>query len=295
MKTSLVISAGRGCFMSCKGCYQNFGTTLLETSELVRFVSEFKNRYDLRKVTLSGGDPLTRKDIVMLIDTLSRLGLSISMDTTGLPIIREQKIIFHGNGYVPQIDAKSLKKVDMLGIPLDGHTTEIINTFRSNITLEDVKEILAKLEETSISVCVNTVVNLNNFLYLEDIYEVIKNFKCVKKWQLFQYSPIGEIAYKNRKMFEITDEMFHFSTECLMKIKTRISIEPKSNSFRKRKYVLVSSDGQVWTPMYSKGKNFTASDEGTGKIVFGCVKKPEGMWKVLDNYFDNLEDNERGN
>lgn len=289
MKTSLIVSAGRGCFMSCKGCYQNFGTTLLETSELVRFVSEFKNRYNLRKITLSGGDPLTRKDIVVLIDALSELGLSISMDTTGLPIIREQKIVFNGNGNVPQIDAKSLKKVDIIGIPLDGHNTEIINKFRNNITLEDVEEILVKLEEENISVCINTVVNLNNFLYLNDIYEVIKDYKCAKKWQLFQYSPIGEIAYKNRKMFEITEEMFHFSTQHLMNIDTAISIEPKSNSFRKRKYVLLNSDGEVWTPMYSDSKVFTANDKGTSKIVFGYVKKTDGLWKALDNYYDSLE------
>lgn len=295
MKTSLIVSAGRRCFMACKGCYQNFGTTLLETSELVRFVSEFKSRYNLRKITLSGGDPLTRKDIILLIDTLAGLGLSISMDTTGLPIIGKQKIVFHGDGYVSQINAASLENVDMLGIPLDGHNTEVINKFRSNITLEDTKKILAKLDLTNISVCINTVVNLNNFLHLQEIYEIIKKFNCVKKWQLFQYSPIGEIAYRNRKKFEITNEMFDFSTRIVMKNRDAITIEPKSNSFRKRKYILVNSDGQVWTPMYSKGDDFTKADEGTGKIIFGYVQKTQALWDALDNYFEDLDDNGRGN
>ncbi len=289
MKTSLIVSAGKGCFMSCKGCYQNFGTTLLETYELVRFISEFKERYHLQKVTLSGGDPLSRKDIVMLIDTLAGFGLKISMDTTGLPIIGKQRVVFHGNEIVPQIDVKSLKNVNMLGIPLDGHSTDVINKFRSNITLEDIKKILTKLDETEISVCINTVVNLNNFMYLKDIYEIIKNFNSVKKWQLFQYSPIGEIAFKNRKKFEITDEMFKYSTECLKEFENSIIIEPKSNSFRKRKYILVNSDGQVWTPLYSDGKDFTIYDKGTSKMIFGYVENSEGLWNALDNYFENLE------
>ena len=181
MKTSLVISAGKGCFMECKGCYQNFGTSLVETSLIVRFVSEFQNRYDLKKVTLSGGDPLTREDIALLIDTLASLGLKISLDTTGLPIIGSRKIVFHGRGIVNKIDVQKLRNINMLGIPLDGHNTEVINKFRSNVTLEEIEDILNELDKTDISVCINTVVNLNNFLYLRKIYDIIKKHNCIKK------------------------------------------------------------------------------------------------------------------
>lgn len=289
MKTSLVISAGKGCFMECKGCYQNFGTSLVETSLIVRFVSEFQNRYDLKKVTLSGGDPLTREDIALLIDTLASLGLKISLDTTGLPIIGSRKIVFHGRGIVNKIDVQKLRNINMLGIPLDGHNTEVINKFRSNVTLEEIEDILNELDKTDISVCINTVVNLNNFLYLRKIYDIIKKHNCIKKWQLFQFSPIGEIAYKNRRKFEITNQMFNFAIQELKNINGQIEIEPKSNDFRKKKYILVNSDGQVWTPMYSDSREFIEEDEGTGKIIFGNVRKTEKLWIALDKYLSIIE------
>lgn len=288
MKASLIVSAGKGCFMACKGCYQNFGNKLLETPELIRFISEFKSRYGMQKVTLSGGDPLSRKDIVFLINTLSQMGLSISMDTTGLPLIRRQRIVFNGNGYAERIDAEELVNVNMLGITLDGHTTEIINKFRCNVTLEDIKAILIELSRADISVCINTVVNLNNFLYLPNIFEIIKDFKCVKKWQLFQYSPIGEIAYRNRKSFEISEEMFNLSIESLSNLETSIKIEPKSNSSRKRKYILINSGGEVWTPLYSTELKFTHEDKGTSKIVFGYVTDDDEIWHKLDHYILKL-------
>ena len=290
MKTSLIISAGRGCFMSCKGCYQNFGTSLVETSTIVRFASEFQNRYNLKKITLSGGDPLTREDIILLIDTLASLGLKISMDTTGLPIIGDRKIVFHGRGIVSKIDVHKLRNVNMLGIPLDGHNTKVINKFRSNITLEEIEEILSEVDKTDISVCINTVVSLSNFLYLNEIYDIIKEHNCVKKWQLFQFSPIGEIAYKNRRKFEITKQIFENATRELRTTNGLIEIEPKSNDFRKKKYILVNSDGQVWTPMYSNSTEFTDEDEGTGKIIFGDVKSKENLWSSLDKYLGSLEE-----
>lgn len=285
MKNSLVISAGKACFMACKGCYQNFGSSLIETQQIVDFVAEFKKRYDLHKVTLAGGDPLTRKDIVLLVNSLSDMGLNISMDTAGLAIIRKQKIVFNGSGYAEKIQASELKKVDMLGIPLDGHTDEIINTFRSNITISDIRQILSELEMAQIPVCINTVVNLNNFLYLSEMFEIIKGFDCVKKWQLFQYSPIGPIAYKNRGMFEISDDEFNYSIEELKKLETTISIEPKSNTCRKKKYLLVTCDGEVWTPMYSDDECFTNADKGENRVVFGHINQTNELWESLDLYF----------
>lgn len=165
----------------------------------------------------------------------------------------------------------------------------MINKFRSNITLEEIEEILNVLNKTNISVCINTVVNLNNFLYLKEIFEIIKNFNCIKKWQLFQFSPIGEIAYKNKRKFEITKQIFDMATQNLMCMDSKISIEPKSNEFRKKKYILVNSDGQVWTPMYSNAREFTAEDEGTGKIIFGYVKNKEELWLALDEYLLKLQ------
>ena len=83
--------------------------------------------------------------------------------------------------------------------------------------------------------------------------------------------------------------MFNFAIQELKNINGQIEIEPKSNDFRKKKYILVNSDGQVWTPMYSDSREFIEEDEGTGKIIFGNVRKTEKLWIALDKYLSIIE------
>lgn len=51
------------CFITCAGCYNEFtNETPLETNEMLEFL-KYSRQNGVKRITISGGDPLTMKDI----------------------------------------------------------------------------------------------------------------------------------------------------------------------------------------------------------------------------------------
>ena len=128
-KINLCIS--NRCFMKCKGCYNNFCKEKEEISyEKIEKFLEYAKFFGLKKITLSGGDPLARKDISKIIQKGLDLNLKVNVDTTGLNLISDEKI-FGTKEKIEQFkDVSLLKKVSNISIPLDGSNNEIISKFR---------------------------------------------------------------------------------------------------------------------------------------------------------------------
>lgn len=290
---SLIIAAGQGCFTCCCGCYQYFGNSQVSTSALLKFIKKYREEINLEKITLAGGDPMTRKDIIYFVDELSKMNLKIYMDTVGKNFVKNSNIIFQGKGNVKYVNPKLLNgKIHKIGIPMDGYNTLQINCFRRGITLEETLSIISVLNDNNYNICVNTVVNKNNINDLKKILEIIKNYKKVSQWQLFQYSPIGTLGYKNRKFFEIDNKLFKESIDDLINNnRTKIIIEGKSNSYRKLNYILVNSDGIVWQPYYNTLKsNFENEDANDDKTIIGTIFD-QNIIEKIKNYLDNINKN----
>lgn len=293
---SLIIAAGKGCFTCCRGCYQYFGKSQVPTEDLISFIKKYKEKFNLEKITLAGGDPMTRKDIVYLVNELDKLNLKMYMDTVGKNFIKSSDIVFQDCGKAEYIDPKILKgKISKIGIPVDGYTTEQINYFRTKITLDEIISILSTLNKHEYDICINTVVNKMNINDLKKISNIIKQFKNITQWQLFQYSPIGDLGYKNRNLFEIDNSLFEQKIVDLLSNETNINIEieGKSNSYRKLNYILVNSDGEVWQPNYTISKStFESNDSNSNKTIIGTIYDIDIMDKIktfLENINKNIQ------
>lgn len=290
---SLIIAAGKGCFTCCLGCYQYFGKTQVPTDDLIKFIKKYKEKFNLEKITLAGGDPMTRGDIVYLVNELYKFNLKIYMDTVGKNFIESSDIIFQDNGTAKYINPKVLKgKISKIGIPMDGYTTEQINCFRKKITLDETQKIISILNDNDYNICINTVVNKNNINNLKEILEIIKRYKNISQWQLFQYSPIGDLGYKNRKLFEIDYSLFERKINELIKYnQSKIIVEGKSNSYRKLNYILVNSDGIVWQPSYNiLNSNFENEDANDDKKIIGTIYDKD-IYEKIKMYLNYLNEN----
>lgn len=291
---SLIIAAGKGCFTCCKGCYQYFGKTLASTNDLLEFIKKYKHEFNLESITLAGGDPMTRKDIVYLVDELYNMNLEIHMDTTGKNFIKDSKIVFQDSGIAKYINPEVLKdKITKIGIAFDGYNNAQINHFRKFITIEEIKQILKKLNSLNFRICINTVVNKANINDLEKIYEELKYYKNIIQWQLFQYSPIGDLGFKNRDLYEIEENEFVEKINLLIeKVRnSHIEIEGKSNSYRKLNYILVNSDGEVWQPRYDlSNSEFKNSDKSSDKYIIGTIYDIDIIEKIK-SHFKNVNEN----
>lgn len=284
----LNVSVARSCFVKCRGCYNHFGRSseLVDSKELLAFLA-FAAQAGATRVTVCGGDPLSRPDILDLLQGIKELGLLISLDTVGTPLLGDTDTIFYGRTRVPAIDASRLARLtDLVGIPLDGPTHDSIATFRTgrrNLFAEQMT-ILSILENAGASVCVNTVVHSGNIDTLGEIASHIQRFVNIIKWQLFQFMPTGPLGFRNKHEFLVTADAF---TAACNRLRTQAAaglsgrIEVKSNADRKGRYLLVDSEGLAWIPRLSRHEGWNDADATDQRIVLGDIRNPSDHAKIL--------------
>ena len=265
------------CFMTCKGCYYNFSKNEeVSYKEVIEFLKYAKLK-GLEKVTLSGGDPLTRKDIKKIIRKCNKLDLSINLDTVGLPLTKSRIVPSTKEKIKKFSNLNILKTINSIGIPLDGSNNDIVSQFRiyNGDLFNEIIGILELFDKKNINVCINTVLHKRNLEDMENIYNVLKNYNCVKKWQIFQFMPIGIFGSKNADSYIIETKDFIRVRKKIDKISKNgnISINFKSAKERSYNYMLVNSSGLAYkVDLKNKIENF-------GKIT------DRSSW---DNIINNL-------
>lgn len=281
----LNLSIGRACFVECKGCYNHFGRLPdgLEIDVIDKFLEEAWSS-GAHKLTLCGGDPLSRTGIQDFIQRHASRGWQMKLDTVGTPFLGDAGTIFFGRSKVERIDPTVVAPyLISIGIPIDGASNESMAYFRGGRAsiLDEQIRILRCLDAVEASICVNTVVHARNVYELKKIYRLISAFKSVRQWQIFQYSPIGHLGYLNRDKYEIDDKLFHQVAEEINSgtLGSDIVIEAKSNRSRRGRYLLIDSDGFAWTP---------ASDPrgdagGAKRLVLGSIA--QDSYRVICDRF----------
>ena len=202
------------CFMKCNGCVFNNETS--EDIPLSKIISTSKSLYKdgYRKITITGGDPLYRKDLREIVDSFYETGFRIHLDTTGFPLLKDFSL-------------KGLEqKIYLIGIPLDGSTNRIHQKFRTNsiINIKDIKKIIKLLEENRFRISINTVVHSGNIDDLQNIYNIISKYDGVKRWELHQFSP----AMSTREDILISNRDFKNAISKIENTKS-IRVSPKSS------------------------------------------------------------------
>ena len=277
------------CFLYCKGCYsfsriEKAGQTL-DTQKIIEFL---KYAYDhgIDKVTLCGGDPLTRNDIINLLKMIKSIGYYISIDTVGTSIIRD--VVKNDGTITKKIDAKDLSElVDEIGLPIDGSNNEIFRKFRQTDfdLLSDQLKICNELNKYGINICINTVVHKENLNDAKLLCEIINKLNYIKKWQLFKYAPMGKYGVLNRKQFEISEIQFEeYKQNILNACLRKDIIDFKDFDVRTKLYMLIDNSGNAWIPEYNQGMfdNYNIVTDSR-KIIGNITNQTDwsGLCKIL--------------
>ena len=278
----LNVFASQSCFVHCKGCYsysrEERPGKIFPTDKLVSFL-QYAHDVGVPKITLCGGDPLARDDIIDLLEEIKEIGFRVSLDTVGSPIIKNASI--GRRKVVNQLDAKRIAElVDVIGIPIDGSTDEIFRRFR-NTKSDIVNEQLAvcqELHKYGAHICINTVAHKGN---LEDAYELaklVKELNYIDKWQIFQYMPLGKLGLKNREYFEITNKQFSDFQSTVIDVFDRDikKLQFKSSQDRNNAYMLIDNSGNAWIP---SSDNRSPSNENGNRII-GNISNPNEWYKI---------------
>lgn len=238
------------CFITCKGCYNNFSNkSEISYKEIKNFLKYARSK-GLEKVTLSGGDPLTRKDLKKIIKECNKLNLKVNLDTVGLAFTKSRIVPSTRQKVKKFSNLKIIRKINSIGIPLDGSNNDIISTFRiynGNLFNEIIEE-LELFDKLNIKVCINTVLHKQNINDVKEIYNILIKHRCIKKWQIFQFMPIGPLGSKNANLYKIDSNEFQQAKKKIENLKknSKIIIDFKSAKERAYNYMLVNSNGLAY-------------------------------------------------
>ena len=159
-----------GCNMRCGHCGSSCAGALpgeLSTDEALDLCDQIAE-LGLRWITLSGGEPLTRKDTPKLVKRLSRNGVKVNIITNGWLLDEEM--------------AKKLKKsgISTVAISIDG-TPKIHDSVRKEGAFEHARNAFFAMTELGIETGAVTTITKKNIDILSDLKEELISMG-VKTW-----------------------------------------------------------------------------------------------------------------
>jgi uncharacterized radical SAM superfamily Fe-S cluster-containing enzyme len=279
----LNLAIGKRCFVSCQGCYTNFGRHEPDLKRLLESVSRFVD-LGVRDITISGGDPLTVNNLLFFLDDLRQLKVrSIKLDTVGTHLIQNplRGEIPPGLEGWPSLHSL-LRRLDFLGIPLDGWSNATVSLFRAGRSqlYEETVALLDAIDGKAACpmVIINTVAHAMNLSGLSRIGQEILRHLAVCHWNIFQFSPTDQVSEEINAAYRITDAMFHTAEKAWRNSPASHSATTKGvttefRSVRSRlgHYLLINSDGVAWVP-----------DECGQTISLGAVYQNE--YQILSDW-----------
>jgi radical SAM protein len=175
----------QSCALACRHCRAEAISTPhpleLDYEESVAFVHQIPNfGAPLPQLILTGGDPLARADLFVLIDEARKLGISISITPAATEALTREVLVRlkeHG--------------VDGLGLSLDGSTAARHDSIRGvRGTFDRTMRAVAWARELNMAVQINTLVAAETMDDLPAIYQLLKP-SGIARWSLFFLISVG--------------------------------------------------------------------------------------------------------
>lgn len=183
--TSIRLEITSKCNMNCLCChneeYLNKGKDM-STDEILILVRNLKMKYDIRKVLLTGGEPLMKPDICKIIEKISDMGIKVDMVTNGTMLTYAK---------VKELQAAGLKRI-RLSIDEVGDTTQLRDFAVPNELWEKAEMIV---ENTNIEVCIHTVASTYNVEHLYEVYKKVIEVGAAR-WRIFDIGYQGGVVNK---------------------------------------------------------------------------------------------------
>lgn len=152
------------CNFDCAYCYGDYknrrGQKLLTTEEIIGAIEEL-SRLGMAFLQLSGGEPLIRDDIDIIVNKANELGITLGMSTNGSLV--EKKI-------------ETVKKIKTIAISFDGDE-ESNDANRGKGTYKLIMNAIKVAKKAGVNVHTYTTVTKNNLGSIDFIMEFAKRFK----------------------------------------------------------------------------------------------------------------------
>lgn len=84
--TSIRLEITSKCNLNCEYCHNslyNNSKDDMNTEDIINLVKNLDKRHKIKKVLLTGGEPLLNKDVCQIISTFTDMGIKLDMVTNG--------------------------------------------------------------------------------------------------------------------------------------------------------------------------------------------------------------------
>ncbi len=224
------------CNLSCRFCYLWRRPTAipLDTGRARQLVKEAARLSDW--FVFGGGDPLMREDILDLVELAHCEGLNVDVQTNAVLLNT-----FTADRLMPFLSR--------LGLSLDGQDASVHGAMRGAATnFADVLNALQLADYYGLPTTIRTLVTKVNFGGLAGLASTIGQFRCVKKWSLREFAPLGRGEH-TRTLYSLTREQFLEECHTIRQRLTghsNIFLEVLTTEEMAHCYCLISEDGCVY-------------------------------------------------
>lgn len=230
----VIINFTRKCALNCEWCYVPFGSQVV-SKELLSSVVQRVSDLGFNSITFGGGDPFQFKYFDSVIKQAKNLGLFVHVDTHAITLLENQE------------NASLLESyVDLLGLPLDGSTSEIHDRMRGTTGHHELMmSRFTWLSQREVSIKINTMISSANETDLKNLGELINSLQP-DRWSIYQYWPVGP-AMKVASEHTLDLDKFQKVTGAIdFEAFTNTTIEVSSAESRRSTYPILNHLGEVY-------------------------------------------------
>jgi len=221
------------CNYSCKFCFKQSNREEISYDDAVNILEKI-TAIGVKKISFSGGEPLLWSgNVLELIKKAKSLGLITTLITNGS---------FLTESYLKELESH----LDWLTLSLDASCEEMqVKVDRPAGHFTKIMELLGKADKFKLKI--NTMVCQYNLDDLTNMVDLIERHH-VKRWRIFQFYPIRDLAIKNQEEYKITDEEFAYAAQSLMKKADKLSCDIDFATHEKldKSYFLIAPDASIY-------------------------------------------------
>lgn len=251
------------CNLACPFCYgPHHSLPAVNTEKLLRLIQLFP-RLGVKRVVVTGGEPLLVPDLSSILKELKTLELNILLNTNG--VLLKQKF----DTLCPYID--------WIALPLDAEDPVINARMRPGPLLDcnGLQDAINHLRAgfPSLKIRVGTVITALNYENVPEIPQLLKGDYAPDVWRLYQFTP-ASYGFHNRKELDISGDLFESAAmQCEIKAKeVGLRVDVYRLNTRDRRYLFVEPNGDAMITVGGREVIIGNCFEDLGRVSDVCVR-----------------------
>lgn len=281
------------CNLYCKHCFNSkFNSEecqeeIMTKEQILHLIEELDN-LNVRRIQLSGGEPLTREDIWDIINTIDEHKIFLDVISTNATLMTPENAKLFGQRF---------KDYGALYISLDGITKETYEGLRGEGTFPMIMNAFDLLEKEGCRVFVNTMAYKGNLDEIEKMYDWILSRKNIVGWRIGLPKVLGRYEENHEHLEVGFDEVITVFKKLIVRwLKERPELRLElSDFFRTDSFEIGFEDHQM-DDNPCKYAMTNASIKPNGKVVFCAsmeIHEPAVLGYAVQEGLDNVWYGER--